>query len=358
VGKKTPIKQFDAALSFNKMAEAYSRARIGKTDRPGVMNFERRLEANLIKILDDLRAEKYVPSEYNAFTITDPKERLILALPFRDRVVHQWYVEEFIKPFYVPKFIADSYACIVGRGTHKAVNKAHYYMRKMRKERGDFYILKMDISKFFYSIDRDILFEILSRKIPDPKVLGLAHTILYNAPECGIPIGNYTSQYFANIYLNELDQYVKHTLRVRYYIRYMDDFVCFVENKAEAKRIFEAISAFIDERLHLKLNSKSRYFPSKMGLDFCGVRLFFDYKLLRKRAKKSLQKIMKDFERNKDEAAFMRRLVSWQANAKRADTYTFRLFHLLPYMEVIDRYYAELRKPKTRPKSDLMAPPR
>jgi retron-type reverse transcriptase len=123
-------------------------------------------------------------------------------------------VEEFIKPFYVPRFISDSYACVPERGTHKAVDRTAYFMKYMYQKYGnDYYIIKMDISKFFYSIDRDVLFGILSRKIADRRLLELIRRVVYSydLTQKGIPIGNYTSQYFANIYMNELDQYVKHT---------------------------------------------------------------------------------------------------------------------------------------------------
>jgi retron-type reverse transcriptase len=356
VGKKSIRNSFDSACTYDKVHAAYERARKGKTLRPEVRRFEQRLEANLIQILDDLRNETYAPSKYRTFTIFEPKERLILALPFRDRVVHQWYVEEFIKPFFVPRFISGSYACIIGRGTHKAVDKVHYYMRRVRKLYGDFYIVKMDISKFFYNIDRDVLFEILRRKVADTKLLQLTKTILYHAPESGIPIGNYTSQYFANIYLNELDQFMKRNLRMRYYVRYMDDFICMVRDKAEARIVFTAVGNFLADNLNLRLNSKSRYYPSRFGLDFCGYRLFFDYKLIRTRAKKSLNIIIRDYERDGDEALFMRRLISWQGSARKADTYTFRLTTLMNYLPVIERYYAARRTPKPRTEPELWLP--
>jgi retron-type reverse transcriptase len=353
--RKSLRDSYMAALSYDKIYAAYARARKGKTNRPEILQFERHLEVQLIQILRDLQTGKYVPSKYRAFMITDPKERLILSLPFRDRVIHQWYVEEFIKPFIVPKFIHDTYACISGRGTHRAVDQVHRYMRAMRRQHGEFYIVKMDIAKFFYNIDRDVLYRMLARRIADPQVLALTRTILYSAPEEGIPIGNYTSQYFANIYLNELDQFVKHRLRIRYYVRYMDDFVCLVEAKREARRVMNQVSGFIERELKLALNRKSRYYPSRMGLDFCGYRLFFDYKLVRKRAKESLRRIIADSREDGDEEQFAVRYISWKSSAVRADTFQLRLAMMGIHLGAMERYYARLRTPKIRPRPEVWA---
>ena len=145
--------------------------------------------------------------KYRTFKIYEPKERVIRALPYVDRIVHQWYIHEFIKPYIVPRFINDSYACIEGRGTHKAVDKAQEYMRKMKNNYGAYYIVKCDISGFFYNIDKDVLYNILKRFIRDHKLLDITYEFIYNdGEEVGLPIGNYTSQFFANIYMNELDE--------------------------------------------------------------------------------------------------------------------------------------------------------
>lgn len=226
---------FEEALTFEKFLLAYQRAHLAKSARPEVIIFDRRAYLNVYKIYESVRDGRYVPSHYRQFEIIDPKPRTIYSLPFTDRIVHQWMVEEFIKPFYMPRFISDSYACVPERGTHEAVDRVVAFMKQMYQKHGDdYYIVKMDISKFFYSIDRDVLFGILARQIADQRLLCLIRKVIYSfdLTEKGIPIGNYTSQYFANIYMNELDQFVKHKLKVRRYVRYMDDFVCFVEDKA------------------------------------------------------------------------------------------------------------------------------
>ena len=181
-----------------------------------------------------------------------------MSLPFKDRVVHQWYIEEFIKPFYVKRFINDSYACIEGRGTHKAVFKLQKYLNENNNK--DIYVLKCDIEKYFFNIDKDILFNTLKRDIKDKYLLELTKKIIFDNINNGLPIGNYTSQYFANIYLNELDWFIKDNLGIKYYIRYMDDFIFLLDSKEECKLVLDEIRKFLNNKLKLNLNKKTRYF--------------------------------------------------------------------------------------------------
>ena len=211
---KTIRNQFDRCLTFENLLQAHQRAKKGKTNKKEVILFEMDLETNLINLYKKLKTGTYQIGKYREFKIYEPKERIIQALPYTDRVVHQWYVHEFIKPYFLPRFISDSYACIDGKGTHLAVSKLQSYMRKMPK---DYYILKGDIKKFFNSIDKDILFTLLQRFIKDKKILDLTRIFIFDSTnKKGIPIGNYTSQYYANIYLNEIDKFVKQVLKVKY----------------------------------------------------------------------------------------------------------------------------------------------
>ena len=218
---------FYSKIKFKKMLDAYVRARKGKRYNKESILYEMDL-ANLITVtLKEIYENKYTFGQYRRFFVQEPKKREVWSLPFKDRVVHQWYVEEFIKPIFVPKFIEDTYACIEGRGVHKAVKKLRQYMFLQNKQSKNFYILKCDIKKFFHSIDKEILFNIISRDIKDRDFLDFTRKILYqNAMKpIGIPIGNYTSQYFANIYLSKLDHYAKEQLKIKYYVRFMDDFI-------------------------------------------------------------------------------------------------------------------------------------
>lgn len=287
---KTIKNMFNSKLTFEKLLQAHERASIGKKCRKEIILFEMDLETNIIKILNDLKSSKYKFGNYREFIIYEPKERVIKSLPYKDRIVHQWYISEFIKPFFYRRFIIDSYACIDNRGTHNAVCKVQKYMQKMKKKYDDYYVLKCDIKKFFYSINKDILFNILKENILDKKLLELTKNILSTEDKKGIPIGNYTSQFFANIYLNELDHYIKEELKVKYYIRYMDDFILLLPNRSIAKGLSAKIKKFVEIKLDLELNRKTKYFPSKFGIDFCGYEIFETHILLRKRFKKKFRK--------------------------------------------------------------------
>jgi len=316
-------------LSFKSLLDAHIRAREQKLSKTEVLLFEMDLENNLINLLKQLQNKKYTIGKYREFKIFEPKERLIKSLPYRDRIVHQWYVESFIKKYIAPKFIFSSFACIDNKGTHKAVDTIQDYMKKAFNTNENFWILKCDIKKFFYNINQDILYSLLCKYFNDNDILEFSKLLIYNkedSSKVGIPIGNYTSQYFANIYLNELDQYVKRVLKVKYYVRYMDDFVLLLNSKKECKEVKEKISIFLKENLELELNDKSRYYPNKMGVNFCGYRIFMNYRKLRTNSKKKIKKNIahwnKLYAENKlDIKKAMQSLNSWRGHASHCNSY-------------------------------------
>lgn len=326
---KTIRNVFDSKLTFIKLIEAHERSSKSKKCHTDVIRFETNLESNITNLCNEIKNNRYKMGNYREFIVKEPKERLIKALPYRDRIVHQWYIGEFIKPFIVKRFIKDSYACIDNKGTHKAVDNLQIYMQKMQRNFGNYYILKCDISKFFYNIDRKILLNILGSYIKDSKLMNFTSILIGNLDEIGIPIGNYTSQFFANIYLNELDHYVKDDLKIKYYLRYMDDFVLLVESKEKAKQLLNKIDLFVNDILHLKLNKKTSYFPNKNGVDFCGYKIFETHILLRKRNIKKMKKTIsilnkKYVANNLDMNEVIIKLSSFKAHAKHADTYNIR----------------------------------
>ncbi|MDO5557871.1 MAG: reverse transcriptase/maturase family protein [Clostridia bacterium] len=294
-------KCFDKNLTFDKLLKAHNRAKKHKTYKNEVIQFEINLENNITNLLNSIKNSTYHLGKYRTFTIYEPKERIIKALPYIDRVVHQWYVEEFIKPFIVPRFIDTSYACLKYRGTHKAANEVQRQLKVYKRNYQDLWILKCDIKKFFYNIDPIILFNTMKKYISDNKLLEFTKLLIFDGKEdvksIGIPIGNYTSQFFANIYLNELDQYIKRTLKLKYYTRYMDDFVILLKTKSDCILVKDLIEKFISNKLHLKLNEKSKYYPYKMGVDFCGYRIFSTHTLLRLKSKKKIKKEVKHWNR-------------------------------------------------------------
>lgn len=284
---------FYSNLTFDNLLYSYNKTKVGKSYVLEVLDFNYNLEINIINLIEIIGTFKYKISPYKSFIIYEPKKRIIRCLPFIDRVVQTWYVEFFIKPFFVPRFIYDSYACIENKGTHKAVFRLMSFMKKMKNKYTNYYIIKFDISKFFDSINKDILFSLIKKRISDKYLLKFTYNLIYSYEYNGLPIGNYTSQYFANIYLNELDYYIKFNLKIKYYCRYMDDFIILVKDKKEASYIYNLVEKFLKEKLKLKLNPKSKYFPNKEGCNFLGFVIHEDYILLNNKFKKKIYKKVK-----------------------------------------------------------------
>ena len=312
---------FKPKITFMKMYEAYLRSSKCKHENKEVIEYEMDLGTNLSNLVEAVKNKTYKTGFYRRFVVYEPKERVILSLPFRDRVLQQWYVEEFIKPIFMPKFIEDSYACLKGKGLHGAVKKLQTYMKKKYRENQEYYILKCDISKFFNSIDKNILLSIISRKVKDKDFLDLTKKIIFDGTyKIGIPIGNYTSQFFANIYLNELDHFVKEKLRIKYYLRYMDDFILLVDSKEKAIEMKNRISEFLEKKLNLKLNKKTNYFKCKQGVCFCGYHIYIDKIKLLNQNKKKIYKRVQEWNRlyKKNELDIMRSaesLKAWMGHA-------------------------------------------
>ena len=261
-------------LTFEKLMAAHKRARKHKAYKDEIIEYEFNLENNITNLLNNIKSKKYRLGKYREFKVYEPKERVIKALPYPDRIVHQWYVEEFIKPYILPKFISTSFACIPERGTHRSAQQIEKYMRIFKRNYGDFWVLKCDISKFFYSINPRTLFNIMEKYISDKALLDFTKLLIFDRRESfgqvGIPIGNYTSQFFANIYLNKMDQYVKRVLKIKYYVRYMDDFILIHRNKKYLQYCLEKINKICNEELDLELNQKTQIGLAYNGIDFLG----------------------------------------------------------------------------------------
>lgn len=327
---KTIRNVYDNAVSFKNLLEAHKKARRGKREKKEVILFELNLESEILKIEKDLREGKYKSGEYKTFKIYEPKERIIMASPYKDRVIHQWYVENFIKPYFVPQFIATSYAGIENRGMHKASKDVQKAMRRAKRNWDEYYILKMDVTKYFQNIDKRILWEILKRKIKDRKLLWLTRTILLSTEGMkGLPLGNYTSQMFANIYLNELDQYAKHQLKNKFYFRYMDDIVILCKNKLIAQNNLEKLSEFLNKNLKLTFNSKTRIFKDIQGVNFCGYKINEHRLKIRNPSKYRMRRKLKLYTKKLKSGEItlpeiQRSIVGWLGYVKHADSYNLR----------------------------------
>jgi len=267
---------YERITSTENIKFAYAKTRKGKTWQRQVRVFDLNIDENLKRIQEMLVSKKFKTSVYRIKYVHEPKERIIYVVPFApDRIVHHALMN-ILEPIYKPIFIHDSYACIDGKGLHAGSQRTMEFVRVNK------YCLKCDISKFYPSIKHDILFNILQRKIKCKDTLNLIKAIIYGiGGGQNVPIGNYTSQWFGNIYLNELDQYVKHVYKVKNYVRYCDDFLFFHNDKAELRRIAKDLKIFLDKTLGLKM-SKCELFPVSQGVDFLGYRHFPKYVLLRK----------------------------------------------------------------------------
>lgn len=281
-------------LTYEKLLKAHLDARKGKGSRKEIILFNLKQEDYIKYLLEKLENKTYKHGGYTVFYVTEPKLRKIEKSKYMDRIVHRWLVDNILKPYFIPRFIQTTYACIEARGMHKACLDMQEIMKHCTRIWNNYYILKMDIAKYFDNIDKKILLNILEKRIKDKDVLWLVNEILYaNKREKGLEIGNYTSQMFANIYLNEYDWFVKRNLYITYFSRYMDDSIILVKTKQEAIQALENIKRFLKENLHLELNSKTQIFKSSQGVNYCGYKIN-EYRLkIRDKGKKKLKKKIK-----------------------------------------------------------------
>jgi retron-type reverse transcriptase len=283
--------------SWDNLLLAYSKASLGKRGKPGVAAFERRLEDHLLELQQELLTQTYQPGRYHSFYIHDPKRRLISAAPFRDRVVHHALCN-LIEPIFERSFIFDSYANRAGKGTHRARDRCQQFARRYP------YVLQCDLKQYFPSIDHAILSSILARKLDAPQVLWLADKILasgvgllsdaydmvyfpgddllaVNRPR-GLPIGNLTSQFWANVYLNSFDHFVKRELRCLAYLRYVDDLLLFADDKATLwlwrEQVVDRLAT-----LRLTIHPGAQPRPVAEGIPFLGFTIFPQNRRLKRR---------------------------------------------------------------------------
>lgn len=337
---------YDEICSFENLYKAYLNARKNKRFRDEVLGFTTNLEEYLFDIQKDLINHTYKVGEYREFYIYEPKKRLIMALPFRDRVI-QWAIYQVINPMFSKGYITDSYACIEGRGTHQAVQRLHYWLKQVNRKQGKWYYLKLDISKYFYRIDHEVLIIMLHKKIKDKQLMRLLENIINSetsfglelgihdpalsgrVADCGMPIGNLTSQMFANIYLNELDQYIKRELKIHYYIRYMDDMILLADDKKKLHEYKYLIDAFLQEKLKLNLNNKTAIRPITLGIEFVGYKLWATHIKLRKstslKMKRRLNSVKKQYSKGKIQLSDVQATVnSYMGMLKYCNSYRLR----------------------------------
>ncbi len=286
--------RFEDIISLENLLEAWSEFVCGKRKRKDVQEFAHNLMSNLIGLHTDLATSNYAHSNYTAFNISDPKPRSIHKAIVRDRVLHHAIYRK-LYPFFDRTFIADSFSCRLNKGTHKTIKRFNYFARKVSQNNTrTCWVLKCDVRKFFASIDHGILLQILSQYIPDLGILLLLENIIDSfsvSPGVGLPLGNLTSQLFCNVYMNELDQFVKHKLRVKHYVRYADDFVLISHDREYLEKQLTLIKAFLNAGLKLSLHpDKVSIKTYASGVDFLGWVNFPNHRVLRTVTKRRMFK--------------------------------------------------------------------
>ncbi|MFH1111773.1 MAG: reverse transcriptase domain-containing protein [Patescibacteria group bacterium] len=285
---------FERIVSLKNLLLAWREFRRGKRNKPDVQQFEFSLEDNLFKIHQELLIGAYKNDPYVSFYVTDPKLRHIHKASVRDRVIHQ-AVFRVLYPIFDASFIFDSYSCRLDKGTHRAVVRLEIFLRKMsRNFQQSVWALKLDIRKFFDAVDHDILLGLIRKKISDQKILCLIEGIVRSftvGTGRGLPLGNVTSQLFSNIYLNALDQFVKHQLLVKYYLRYCDDYVIVADRREYLERLIPRFAEFLGQALKLELHKKKIIIRKySQGVDFLGYVILPYYIVLRTKTKRRMLK--------------------------------------------------------------------
>lgn len=334
---------FEEVCSFDNLYLAAVKALKGKKNkRPGA-EFYFNFESELISLSEELISGAYCHSPYHYFNIYEPKHRIVAAARFRDRVVHHSIIN-VIEPLFEKRFIEDSYACRAGKGTHSGMRRAAYFARRYK------YALKCDIRKYFANIDHNILLDLFAKVIGDKRLLSLLGHIIFShndgtrfvVPEgglplfdgyCesyGLPIGNLTSQFAANVYLNPLDHFVKHQLRCKGYVRYMDDFLLFSDSKEQLREWGFCVKEKVKD-LHLEIHpDKYRILNCKNGVDFCGFVVFDNGRI--KVRKSTVRRFHKRFrirlqqvnDRQAESASLTRSVAAWVGHVKHSQSWNLR----------------------------------
>ncbi len=281
---------FERIISLENLFLAWKEFKKGKTSNRDIQEFTLYLEDNIFQLHEELKDRSYMHGAYTSFFVADPKLRHIHKASVRDRLLHH-AVFRILYPIFDRNFIYDSYSCRVGKGVHRAVNRLERFIAKFSRNNSRLaYVLKCDIRKFFDSIDQGILIRIIDRKIKDEDARWLLSQIIESfskTPDRGLPLGNVTSQVFANIYLNELDQFIKHTLKVRYSLRYCDDFIILGENRENLILTLKKVNNFLSENLKLSLHADKIIIKKhRRGIDFLGYVVLPHHRVLRTKTKR------------------------------------------------------------------------
>lgn len=341
---------YEKVYDMDNLKKAHQKAKVGKGWYKEVKMVDENPDYYLEKLQKMLMDKTYQTSEYETFIKLDSgKEREIFKLPYFPDRICQWAIMLVIEPFLIKHFTADTYSAIPGRGTHLCLSRMKEAIKK--DPQGTRYCLKLDVSKYYPSINHDILKQKYRRKFKDPDLLWLLDEIIDSTEgNKGIPIGNYLSQYSGNFYLSQFDHWIKEVKQVKYYYRYMDDIVILGDNKADLHKIHSEISVFLKKELDLKVKDNWQVFPTFVrGVDFIGYRTFEDFVLLRKSIAKEYKRKMTRILRKVETGQLMSEhdwasFNSYKGWLKHCDSYRLYQKYSAPLQEHSDYYYTHYIK--------------
>lgn len=333
------------AFTFNNLYDAYLFTRIGKRDKKCVIRYELNALSKTMKLYEDLSDKSYVIGDFHSFYVHEPKTRLIMAPPFEDRVAQRCLCEQTLKDTIERHLIYDTYACREGKGTHKGLYRLEGFLKAYYRKNGrDGWIIKGDIAKYFYSIVHSILKAKLYPLLKEFEVEWLLDQIIDSTSCPGIPLGNQSSQWFANFYMSCFDHYVKEVLGVKYYIRYMDDWVAILETKEEAQKALKKMKVFLWEELRLETNHKTQIFPIKNGVDFLGFHTYITesgkvFRKVRRDSKEKMKRKLKAFKVKYDNGEMTKEQIkfsygSWKGHVMHGNCYRL--------IQEMDKLYNEI----------------
>ena len=346
--KEALMSLYERIYDTKNLEESYKRTQSGNRKyRKEAIYFAMSKERKLRDLKKELKDKTYRPGSYIEFYVFEPKKRLVHAPHIRDKIV-QFSIHTVLQGIYRSVFIKDSYACLEEKGTHEAVHRIQHYMRLAQWKYEEPYIVKIDVRKFFYSINRDILKTIYRKKIPESEqdFLRILDMIVDSSPEGerGLPLGNVTSQDFANIYLNEVDQFCKRYLGLKWYVRYMDDICIIVKDRETARNVLAKIRTYVKDHLDLELNEKTHIYPLAQGINTLGFRIHTTHLEVRNSSKAAMKRRIKKIDEKVQSGRLTKKQAqqsvnAWLGHARHSNSYNLakKIFEKYDYIQIEDK---------------------
>ena len=346
--KEALMSLYERIYDTKNLEESYKRTQSGNRKyRKEAIYFAMSKERKLRCLQKELEDRTYRPGSYIEFYVFEPKKRLVHAPHIRDKIV-QFSIHTVLQGIYRSVFIKDSYACLEEKGAHEAAHRIQHYMRLAQWKYEEPYIVKIDVRKFFYSINRDILKTIYRKKIPESEqdFLRILDMIVDSSPEGerGLPLGNVTSQDFANIYLNEVDQFCKRYLGLKWYVRYMDDICIIVKDRETARDVLAKIRTYVKDHLDLELNEKTHIYPLAQGINTLGFRIHTTHLEVRNSSKAAMKRRIKKIDEKVQSGRLTKKQAqqavnAWLGHARHSNSYNLakKIFEKYDYIQIEDK---------------------